>query len=120
MILVVEFPNTNNWTNSFALDYEFYRCQRFTTNQYKVQDRVQKKGARINRRLPWSGALDCPVCHRTVSGAPGRITPNYSASGFWKLLSAIIHQIVWCSTRLSGVPAGATASAPIVVCRSEQ
>jgi hypothetical protein len=21
--------------------------------------------------VPWSGALDCPVCHRTVSGAPG-------------------------------------------------
>jgi hypothetical protein len=26
-------PNTNNWTNYFALDYKFYRCQRFNTNQ---------------------------------------------------------------------------------------
>jgi hypothetical protein len=25
MILVVELPNTNNWTNKFALDYMFYR-----------------------------------------------------------------------------------------------
>jgi hypothetical protein len=60
------------------------------------------------------------VCHRTVFGAPGRITPNCSASGFWKLLSAIIHRTVRCSTGLSGVPAGATASAPMVVCKSEQ
>jgi hypothetical protein len=28
------------------------------------------KGARDNRRQPWSGAPDCPVCHQTVSGAP--------------------------------------------------
>jgi hypothetical protein len=28
------------------------------------------KGQRGNRRLLWSGAPDCPVCHRTVSGAP--------------------------------------------------
>jgi hypothetical protein len=28
------------------------------------------KGARDNRRLPWSGTPDCPMCHRTVSGAP--------------------------------------------------
>jgi hypothetical protein len=29
------------------------------------------KRARDNRRQSWSGAPDCPVCHRTVSGAPG-------------------------------------------------
>jgi hypothetical protein len=28
------------------------------------------KRARDNRRQPWSGVPDCPVCHRTVSGAP--------------------------------------------------
>jgi hypothetical protein len=48
----------------------FYRCQRFTTNQYKSKQRVQTKGAKLNRRQPWSGAPDCPVCHRIVSGAP--------------------------------------------------
>jgi hypothetical protein len=26
----------------------------------------------------------CPVHHQTVSGAPGRITPNSPPSGFWK------------------------------------
>jgi hypothetical protein len=30
--------------------------------------RKEQKG---NRSVPWSGAPDCPVCHRTVSGAPG-------------------------------------------------
>jgi hypothetical protein len=33
MILVVEMPNTNNWTNYFAPYYIFYRYQRFNTNQ---------------------------------------------------------------------------------------
>jgi hypothetical protein len=37
-------------------------------------------------------SLDCPVCHRTVR----------------------------CATGLSGVPCGATATAPTVVCKSEQ
>jgi hypothetical protein len=35
------------------------------------------KRARDNRRLPWSGAPDCPVHHRTVSGAPG--TPSQTS-----------------------------------------
>jgi hypothetical protein len=62
------------------------------------------------------------VCHRTVSGAPGRSTPNLQPSGFWKLLAAIIHRTVWCSTGLSDVPAGATATGPTVDCKmnSEQ
>jgi hypothetical protein len=105
MILVVELPNTNYWTNYFALDYEFYRCQRFTTNQYKVQERVQIKRAKDNRRLPWSGAPDYPVCHRTVSGAPGWINSELASFGFSGSRSAIIHRTVRCSTGLSGVPA---------------
>jgi hypothetical protein len=34
--------------------------------------------------VPWSGAPDCPVCHRTVSGAPGNSTPNSSPSGIFR------------------------------------
>jgi hypothetical protein len=64
-----------------------------------------KKGAKENRRLPWSGAPDCPVCHWTVSGAPGWINSNSPPSGFWKCHSTIIHQTVRCGTGLSGVPA---------------
>jgi hypothetical protein len=98
----------------------FYRCRRFTKNQYKVKRKGSKQRSKENRRLPWSGAPDCPVHHRTVSGAPEWINSNSLASGFWKMLSAIIHWTVWCSTGLSGVPAGATASAPTVDCKSVQ
>jgi hypothetical protein len=51
----------------------FYRCQRFTSNQYKVKRKGSKERSKGNRSAPWSGTLDCPVHHRTVSGAPGRI-----------------------------------------------
>jgi hypothetical protein len=98
----------------------FHRCQRFTTNQYKVKRKGSKQKSKENRRLPWSGALDCPVCHRTVSGAPRRSTPNLPPLGFWKLFPAIIHQTVRCSTGLSGVPAGVTTTASTVDCKSEQ
>jgi hypothetical protein len=61
------------------------------------------------------------VVWRTVlSDAPGWINSNSSASGFWKMFSTIIHRTVWCSTGLSGVPCGVTATAPTVVCKSEQ
>jgi hypothetical protein len=40
--------------------------------------------------------------------------------GFLELPSAIIHQTVRCSTELSGVPSGVTATAPTVDCKSEQ
>jgi hypothetical protein len=83
----------------------FYRCQRFTINRYKVKRKGSKRKELSNRRLPWSGAPDSPVCHRTVSGAPERSTPNLPPSGFWKCHSAIIHRTVRCSTGLSGVPA---------------
>jgi hypothetical protein len=42
------------------------------------------------------------VCHRTVSGAPGRSTPNLPPLGFWDCLSAIIHQTVRCAKRSNG------------------
>jgi hypothetical protein len=45
------------------------------------------------------------VHHRTVSGAPGNSTPNYSLSGILGSRSTIIHRTVQCSTGLSGVPA---------------
>jgi hypothetical protein len=74
----------------------------------KIKERVQHKGAKLNRRQPWSGAPDCPVYHRTVSGAPGNPTPNLPPSGIRGGRSAIIHRTIRCSTGLSGVPSGAT------------
>jgi hypothetical protein len=47
--------------------------------------------------VPWTGAPDCPVCHRTVSGAPGDFTLNSSPSGKIQRRSAIIHRTVRCT-----------------------
>jgi hypothetical protein len=91
-----------------------HRCQRITTNQYKVKRKGSNQRSKENRWLPWSDAPDCPVHHRTVSSAPGWISSNSSASGFWKMLSAIIHRTVRCSTGLSGVPSGATVASATV------
>jgi hypothetical protein len=63
--------------------------------------------------VPWSGAPDCPLCHRTVSGAPPdsvrytRVNQLKLLSfGFSRRSSAIIHRTVRCSTRLSDALAG--------------
>jgi hypothetical protein len=59
--------------------------------------------------MPWSGAPDCPVWHRTVSGAPGPYKSKLFTFGFLQRRSAIIHRSVRCATGLSGAPSGATA-----------
>jgi hypothetical protein len=58
--------------------------------------------------VPWSGASNCPVCRRTVSGAPGPYNSKLVTFGFLQRHSAIIHRTVRCATGLSGVPSGAT------------
>jgi hypothetical protein len=74
----------------------FYRCQRFTTNQYKSKERVQTKGAKLNRRQPWSGAPDwCTMESNSKLASLGNSGSR----------STIIHQTIRCSTGLSGVPA---------------
>jgi hypothetical protein len=74
---------------------------------------IQILRAKVSQSVPWSGAPDCPVCHRTVSGAsPDSVRCTRDSNS--ELLtfgnsggrSAIIHRTVRCSTRLSGVPAG--------------
>jgi hypothetical protein len=52
----------------------------------------------------WSGAPDCLVCHRTVSGAPGSYSVQLSTLGFLRARSAIIHRTVQCAIGLSGAP----------------
>jgi hypothetical protein len=52
--------------------------------------------------MPWSSALHCPVCHRTVSGAPGPYNSEFFTFGFLRPRSAIIHRTVRCATGLSG------------------
>jgi hypothetical protein len=64
------------------------------------------KGQRSNQRLLWSGAPDCPVCHRTVSGAPEDFSSNSSPSGNFQSQHTKIHRTVRCSfeTRLRNSP----------------
>jgi hypothetical protein len=79
--------------------------------------------------VPWSGAPDCPVCHRTVSSAPPdsvRCTRGLHAELFTfrkiQRRSAIIHRTVRCTPdnvrcskeeRLSNSPASGICSAII-------
>jgi hypothetical protein len=54
--------------------------------------------------------LDCPVVHRTVSGAPGWFPVNRPLSGKVQRRTTIIHWTVrWC-TGLSGEPTVACAT----------
>jgi hypothetical protein len=52
-----------------------------------------------------NGALDCPVCHRIVSGAPGPYRCQPATLEKTKACSTIIHRTVRCATGLSGEPA---------------
>jgi hypothetical protein len=78
----------------------------------QVKRKGSNKGSKVYRRQPWSGAPDCPVHHRTVSGAPPdsvRCTreSNSRLASLGNLggRSTIIHRTVRCNTGLSGVPA---------------
>jgi hypothetical protein len=55
------------------------------------------KEQRDNRRHLWSGAPDCPVCHRTCPVHQRTPTSNSSPSGISRGDSAIIHRTVRCS-----------------------
>jgi hypothetical protein len=81
----------------------FHRCQRFTTNQYKVKRKGSKQRSKGNRIVPWSGAPDCPMCHRTVSGARGRINLKLFSFGFPRRSSAIIHRTVRCASGATAI-----------------
>jgi hypothetical protein len=81
---------------------------------------VQKERSKRNRSVPWSGAPDCPVCHRTVSGAPGTVHSKLLSFGFLESHSAIIHWTVRRSTGLSGVPSRATTTAQRSSAKGEQ
>jgi hypothetical protein len=76
--------------------------------------------------VPWSSAPDCPVCHRTVFGAPPdyvRCTRGLQAElntfGNSQRRFAIIHRTVRCTTGQCPVPQGrATLNSPASGIRS--
>jgi hypothetical protein len=93
----------------------------------KVQHKPTKcprKGSNKKSKRQPKAAL---VWHTGLSGVPPNsvrctreINSKLATFGFLELPSAIIHRTVRCSTGLSGVPSGVTATAPTVDCKSEQ
>jgi hypothetical protein len=69
-----------------------------TLLNHVFEDLRKPKAPNRNRIVPWSGAPDCPVCHRTVSGAPGPYTSELFTFGFLQRRSAIIHRTVRCTS----------------------
>jgi hypothetical protein len=68
----------------------------------KIQKEKDLVGAAKTLRI--LGAPDCPVVHRTVSGAPGWHLVNWPLSGIRRRRTAKIHRTVrWC-TGLSSEP----------------
>jgi hypothetical protein len=63
---------------------------------------IKFKGAKKPSVL-WSGAPDCPVCHRTVSGAPGPYKDELATLGFLQAHSAIIHRTVRCTGGVTAI-----------------
>jgi hypothetical protein len=80
-----------------------YMCIKVQHKPIKDQIKGSNSRSKRNRSVPWSGAPDCPVCHRTVFGAPGPHTSELFTFGFLRPCSAIIHPTVWCTS-------GATAT----------
>jgi hypothetical protein len=83
-----------------------------TQTNKKIKVRVQKKGAKETEENPGLAhrtvrctTRQCPVHHRTVSGAPRPYDFKLFTFGFLMARSAIIHRTVWCATGLSGAPA---------------
>jgi hypothetical protein len=79
------------------------------TNQ-KNKLGLKRKEQKGNRRLPWFGAPDSPVCHRTLSGAPPdsvRCTRvlllELFTFGFPRRISAIIHRTVRCTSGATAI-----------------
>jgi hypothetical protein len=88
--------------------------------QHKPIKSPRKGSNKKNKRQPKAALVwrtgQCPVHHRTVSGAPGSSTPNLPPSEIRGGRSAIIHRTVRCSIGLSGVPSGATVASAMVEC----
>jgi hypothetical protein len=90
-----------------------------STNIYYVSARNRQKKRRKEIQKTWLwysqsttqlGTPDCPMVHRTVSGAPGQPPVNRPLSEKNRRRTTIIHRTVrWC-TGLSGEPTVASAT----------
>jgi hypothetical protein len=74
------------------------------------KERIAKDLAVCSQSPARPGTPDCPVVHRTVSGAPGWFPVNRPLSGNVQRRTAIIHRTIrWC-TGLSGEPTVTSAT----------
>jgi hypothetical protein len=83
----------------------FYRCQRFTTNQYKDKRKGSKQRSKVKPKaaLVWrTGLSSVPPDSVWCTREDQLKLASFRNSGS---RSAIIHQTVQCNTGLSGVPA---------------
>jgi hypothetical protein len=95
----------------------FYRCTKVQLKPINIQVRDQIQRSKRDLSVLWTGAPDCPVCHRTVSGAPCPYKDEPSTLGFLQAHSAIIHRTVRCAIGLSGAPAEQRLSSATVDCK---
>jgi hypothetical protein len=96
----------------------YYRCIKVQHKPINIQVRDPIQKEQKEPSVLWSGAPDCPVCHRTVSGAPRPYRVQTATLGFSQARSAIIHRTVRCATELSGEPAGNGYLRATVDCKS--
>jgi hypothetical protein len=68
----------------------------------KKSKRQPKGSPGLAHRTVRCATGQCPVHHRTVSGAPGNPTPNLPSLGIRGGRSAIIHRTVRCAKRSNG------------------
>jgi hypothetical protein len=95
-----------------------YRCIEVQHKPINIQDRDQIQRSKRNLSVLWTGAPDCPVCHRTVSGAPCPYEDEPTTLGKTEPRSAIIHRTVQCAIGLSGMPVEQRLLAPTVDCKN--
>jgi hypothetical protein len=74
----------------------FYRCIKGQHKPINIQVRDQIQRSKRNLSVLWTGAPDCPVCHRTMSGAPCSYKDKAATLGKIEPRSAIIHRTVRC------------------------
>jgi hypothetical protein len=83
----------------------FYMCKKVQYKPINIQVRDQIQRSKETWSVLWTGAPDCPVCHRTVSGAPCPYIDEPATLRFQQEHFAIIHRTVRCATGLSSVAA---------------
>jgi hypothetical protein len=76
----------------------FYRCKKVQHKPINIQVRDQIQRSKRELSVLWTGAPDCPVCHRTVFGAPCLYKDEPATLGKTEPHSAIIHRTVRCAS----------------------